>query len=587
MAPKQWIVAQQAPDEFRNAFPEFSHVAQNLLWQRGLHAQKEIDEFFNPDYEADLHAPFLMKDMQKAADRIIRAISKKEKIIIYGDYDADGVSGSTILVTTIHELAGEDYPVSAYIPDRSKEGYGVNTNAVEEFANSGVGLVVTVDCGSTNVSEVALANEKGIDVIITDHHQVLEEVPPAYAFVNAHQKDDTYPFKDLCGAGVAFKVVQALLSTARENPALGLLGNPSAGWEKWMLDLVALATIADMMPLLGENRTLVHYGLYVMAHQKRLGLRELMKVAGVKPTLDEDAHSTNLTPQTIGFVLAPRINSAGRIDHANTAYALLTTQDEEEAQQRAQDIEETNRARQALVVRIVREAQDAYEKNADVPVIFLGDKNWPLGVLGIVAGKLVEKYYKPAFIFQVQDGGVIAGSARTVEGFNIVEALTEAKDFLIRYGGHPQAGGFSCKIENKDKVREILNKRAEKIFAGNPPVKTLVIDAKLSCEDINWDTYEELKKFEPFGMKNPEPLFLVEHMRVASIKKIGKDNAHVVFQLEGSEGFGCKALAFSAAGREDLPEVGETIDCVCKIEIDEWNGQKNLMLHIVDFKKAK
>ncbi len=586
MVSKNWIIKKEAPEEFRNKFPEFSLIVQNLLWQRGISTQKEIDEFFNPDYESDLHDPFLMKDMQKAIERIVRAIVQREKIIVYGDYDADGVSGSTILISTIHELAGNEFPVSVYIPDRSKEGYGVNIPAVEEFAKSGVGLVITVDCGSTNVSEIALAQGKGIDIIITDHHQVLEEVPPAHAFVNPHQKDDTYPFKDLCGAGVAFKVAQALLSFIQKDPSRGLPGSPREGWEKWMLDLVALATVADMMPLLGENRTLVHYGLYVMAHQKRLGLRELMKVAGVHPTLQEDGHSTNLTPQTIGFILAPRINSAGRIDHANTAYALLTTQDEIEAQKRAQEIEETNRARQTLVSRIFKEADVEYAAHANDSIIFLGDKGWSLGVLGIVAGKFVEKYYKPAFIYEVQDGGIIAGSARTVEGLNIVEALTEAKDVLLRYGGHPQAGGFSCTIENKDELQRILNARAQKIFAAHPPVQTLSIDAKLSCSDIDWDLYEELKKFEPYGIKNPQSVFVLENMRVASLKKIGKTNTHVVFQLEGGEGFGCKALAFSAADREDLPKEGEIIDCACKLEIDEWNGQRNLMLQIVDFKKA-
>ncbi|MBI1888893.1 MAG: DHH family phosphoesterase [Candidatus Spechtbacteria bacterium] len=335
---KKWQIKEQAPEEFGKEFPEFSSLTRNLLWQRGLKTQKDIDEFFNPDYSTDLHAPLLLKDAQKAVDRIFEALEKKEKVVVYGDYDSDGVCGATIMHNALQDIGFTRHNLGIYMPDREKEGYGLHEGAVEQFIKEKYNLIITIDCGTTSHKPISRANKNSLDVIVIDHHRVIDSPPPAYAFVNPHQEDDEYPFKDLCGAAVAFKVACALYQKADINE----------GREKWFLDLVAMATITDIMPLLGENRTLVKYGLFVLAQAERPGLRALMEVSGIKPVFNQDSLTTNLKPWTLGFMLGPRLNAAGRIDHANTAFALLNADRYEEALKFAKEIDERNRERQGL-----------------------------------------------------------------------------------------------------------------------------------------------------------------------------------------------------------------------------------------------
>lgn len=596
MVPKQWTLKERAPQEFRNQFPEFSALVADLLWQRGLRTQEQIDEFFSPDYEQDLHDPFLFKDMDKAVVRIMGALEKKDRVTVYGDYDTDGVCGSTILYNTLKALGGEDFPVFVYIPDRAKEGYGLNMKALGEIENDGTRLIITVDCGTTNVSEVAYAQEKGIDVIVTDHHQVLEESPPAHAFVNAHQKEDTYPFKHLAGTGVAFKVACALLERVREGcltplggPLQGVSDTPtvpSTGWEKWFLDLVALATIADMMPLLGENRTLVRWGLYVLAQQHRLGLRELMKVARITPVVDTEKQTSNISPVAVGFTLAPRLNAAGRMDHANNAFYLLNTKDSEIARDIAVQLEKTNKLRQNTVKKIVSEAVERQKEWEAAPVIFVGSKGWGVGVLGLVAGKLVDRFGKPAFVYEDQEGTIV-GSARSPQGLNLVEAMESAKEHLIRFGGHPQAGGFSATLENAGRAKNALEEYAKKVYAKGIPPPQLLLDAEVHAQDLTWQVLDELAQFEPFGMANNRPYLLIRGMKVEEMRGIGKEKNHALFRLCDTEGKCWKALAFRSADREDIPQVGAIIDVVFELDVDEWNGNRELMMKVVDFKKAQ
>ena len=595
MVTKQWTLKERAPQEFRKQFPEFSPLVGDLLWQGGLHTQEQIDEFFSPDYEQDLHDPFLFKDMEKGVERIMRALEAREKVTIYGDYDTDGVCGSTILHNTLKALGGDDFPVSVYIPDRAKEGYGLNMKALGEIEKDDTKLIITVDCGTTNISEVAYAQEKGIDVIVTDHHQVLDVPPPAYAFINAHQKEDTYPFKHLAGTGVAFKVACALIEKSRKDgwPALRSF---SEGGEKWFLDLVALATVADMMPLLGENRTLVRWGLYVLAQQHRVGLRALMKEARVSPSVDTVLHKTDMKPSTIGFTLAPRLNAAGRMDHANTAFYLLNIKDPAEADRIAAELEETNKRRQDMVKKITTEAVARQEEWSDASVIFVGSKGWVVGVLGLVANKLVERFGKPAFVYEIQaegpgraegpdEGGkTILGSARSPQGFNLVEAMGSAKEHLIRFGGHPQAGGFSATLENAENVKNALEEYAKKVYAKGIPPLELLIDVEVSSQELTWQLFEELEQFDPYGQANHKPFFVIRGMKVEEMRGIGKDKNHALFRLCDNEGKCWKALAFRAADREDIPQAGAIIDVVFELDIDEWNGNRELMLKVIDFK---
>ncbi len=582
-----WQQKEQAPKEFGEKFPEFSAVTRQLLWQRGLQNQKDIDEFFNPDYSLDLHDPLLLKDAERAVDRILSALEQKEKVVIYGDYDSDGVSGATIMYNALKRVGFIKDNLGVYLPDREKEGYGLNIQAVKQFGKEKYNLIITVDCGTTSFDPIKLANKKGIDVIVTDHHRVIDNPPEAYAFVNPHQEDDKYPFKDLCGAAVAFKIACALYKKA---------GIPE-GEEKWFLDLVALATVTDVMPLLGENRTLVKYGLFVLAQTERLGLKALMEVSGIKATYNKDSLSTSLRPWTLGFVLGPRLNAAGRMDHANTAFALLTATSYEEALRFAHQIDERNRERQQLVGKIIQDAEKRLLTDKS-PVIFEGDKDWPIGVLGIVAGRLSDKYHKPAFIFQLKEDGLpagqagnAAGSVRTISGFHVVRAFESVSDLLINFGGHPAAGGFTVPQNKLKEMKKRIEEFANQNLKEEDFVKKVEYCAEASPVDISWQVYEEVERFEPFGEANREPIFLLRGARVVRIDLVGKDNGNgngkkhlrLLLNISGTKR---KAMAFGMGERADELPAGGSIDILFNFAIDEWNGNRELMLRVVDFRKA-
>ncbi|MBI3685164.1 single-stranded-DNA-specific exonuclease RecJ [Candidatus Azambacteria bacterium] len=434
---KRWQVFSPAPELFTDSFPEYPKVALQLLYNRGLRTQKEVDEFFNPDYPADVHDPYLFIDMEKAVARISRAIEKKEKIIVYGDYDADGVCGSVVLHTALTALGAD---VEVYIPDRFQEGYGLNEKALAEIVkDKKVGVIVTVDCGVTDVKEVAFLNKKGIDVIIVDHHLVPPEAPACFAMLNPKREGETYPFKYLCATGVAFKFASALLKTDK-----AIQAGVKEGFEKWLLDIVAIGSVADMVPLLGENRTFVKYGLIVVKKTRRLGLKELLRFQPARMNGNGfSAEKGQITAETIAFMIAPRINAASRMAHATASFELLIATDEASATTLADTLEDLNNDRRKSVDRIMKEAA---EKLEDEPVLFLGDKEWPVGVVGLVSGRLTEKYGKPSFVY----GGVngyYRGSCRGINGFNVVDVMRACDEkeggLLTEYGGHPMAGGFS------------------------------------------------------------------------------------------------------------------------------------------------
>lgn len=585
MTAKSWQFKEKAPYKFRSEHPEFSSVFSDLLWQRELRTKEDIDAFLTPQYERDSSDPFLLKDARSAVNILKKFLLAKEPIVIFGDYDVDGVCGTTILFSLFHALSDEkndkDSHISIYIPDRSKEGHGLNMAAVNLFIKEGKKLLITVDCGSTNGEEVAYAQAHGMTVIVTDHHQMTGK-NSADALINPHQQDCLYPFKDLCGAAVAFKFAQAVLKTACEEKWPGF--SLHDGWEKWLLDLVALATVADVMPLLRENRMLVRYGLFVLAHERRPGLKALMRTAGVKPTLLSETLDTNLSPYTIGFILAPRINSAGRIDHANTAFALLNANDKGTAEEFALKLERTNTERQRIIEKIMDEALREEEELKRSPLIFLGKATWPIGVLGIVAGKLAEKYGKPAFLYEIKkEEEKIVGSARSVAGFNIVEALSFAQKYLLKFGGHPQAGGFTALPENADKIAKALFKFAEKHVVPYA-APALYIDSVLLPEALDFKMQKEVAALAPFGEKNPRPIFLMEKARVKSVRLIGKKEAHLLLRLEVGDKKVFKALAFNGARLIAL-EAGDTVSVAFELEIDEWNGSRELLMKVVDIKK--
>ncbi len=577
---KHWKVNKKPPKKFLEQFPEYSRLALQLLWDRKLRTQKAIDEFFNPDYDQDLHNPFLMKGMKKAIARINKALENKEKIIIFGDYDADGICGAAVLSETLKFL-GADFDI--YIPDRNKEGYGMNLKAVQEVSKNKTDLIVTVDCGITDFEEVELANKLGMDVVIVDHHEVPKKIPKAVAVVNPRQKDETYPFKELAAAGVAFKVVQALLRACPSHK------NLCEGWEKWLLDLVAIATVTDIMPLVGENRTLVKYGLVVLAQTKRLGLRELMNSAKIKPQVDSRLLVTNLDTYTIGFMIGPRLNSAGRMDHANTAYELLVTDSREEARAIARRLDNTNYQRQKLTDKIIREIEKKIKITEKQNLIFEGKKEWPIGIAGLIAGRLSDRYYRPTVIFQKMKG-ISKGSARSIPSFNIIEAISQCQDLLEDFGGHPGAAGFTVNNKNLKKFESRLSKVVNREIKPKDLIPVLDVDIELKPAEINFEAYDEIQKFSPFGEQNPRPLFLMKELKITNFRIVGKNCSHLKLYLEKEtdNGTGRKfeAIGFGFADFCDKIKLGDKVDVIFELITNSWNGTKELQFKIVDLKKS-
>ncbi len=406
----KWILAEKATPVFLAGLPEYPAIISQLLFSRGLDTPQKIDQFFNPEYDTGLHDPFLLKDMDLACERIKQAISNKEKVVIYSDYDVDGVSSATVLGEYFRSI---NYPVEVYMPDRQKEGHGVNQGALETIVAAGAKLVITLDCGTTNIKEVAWAKERGIDMIIVDHHQTVVGRPEAIALINPHQEGDSYPFKGLCGTGLAFKLHSALKSQ-------------DDGQIKWLLDLVALATVADMVPLLDENRVLVKCGLFVLAKTKRLGLKKLMESAGVKAKYDLETLSTNLDSFTLGFTLGPRINAASRMAHANLAYELLTSNDEVKLDELVISLNDNNRKRQQTVDKVSKDVKSRIEAYTELPSFIIeGSADWSVNLLGLVASKITEKYNRPVMLYQISPEGKCKGSLRTIAGFGIIAVFKQ------------------------------------------------------------------------------------------------------------------------------------------------------------------
>lgn len=573
---KTWKINKKAPKEFLQKFPEYSQLTLQLLWDRGLKTQKAIDEFFNPDYDQDLHDPFLLKDIKKTIKRIDKAAKNKEKVAIFADYDADGICGAVLLMEILKSVGIRP---EIYIPDRNKEGYGLNLKAIDEIAKRGVSLILTIDCGVTDLEEVKLANKLGMEVIIVDHHEIPSKLPPALAIINPKQKNDKYPFKQLSATGVAFKLVQAFFKTLKV-PAFH---------EKWLLDLVAIATVTDSMLLMGENRTLVRYGLIVLSQTKRIGLKELMRTARIKPVFNPQTLDTNLNTYSLGFVLGPRLNAASRIDHGTVAYKLLIASNEEEAKETSQQLEEKNQQRQKVLERMFREARNKAIKHLkDKKIIFEGDKEWIAGIIGLVAQRLSSEFWRPCFIYQkLKDYSL--GSARGIPGFNIVEALSQGKKLLLEFGGHYGAAGFKIENKNLKEFEKIIEKTANKKLKKEELIPCLDIDAEIEADDLNWQVFQEINNFAPFGEGNSSPIFLLKRARVSEIRNVGSNGNHLKMTLEKETKKGIKkikAIGFGLCEFYDKIRIGDKIDVAFELIANEWNGTRELQLKIIDLKKT-
>ncbi len=616
---KRWLINKKYPVKFGKKFPEFTEVVLQLLWDRNLKTQEQIDEFFNPDYESDLHDPYLMKDMERAVKRIYEAIEKNEKILVYGDYDVDGITSLAIIVNTLVELKSiiskiekekaKEF-IEIYIPNREEDGYGINKKAIEEAKENKIDLIITVDCGISNVAEIEVANKFDIDVIITDHHHIPEKIPKALAIVNPKQKDCKYPFKELAGVGVAFKVAQALtgnLKNYKSKKLQSIAYNLNPGFEKWLLDLVVLGTVADCVDLIGENRTLSKYGLLVINKTKRIGLKKLVSTAGLVTRENGNVQKKKIIDTTaIGFILAPRLNAAGRMDHANTSYQLLMTESEKQAEELVSKLEKNNYSRQRLTEKTIEEIKSRISKyKTDLPKIIIeSDVEWKIGIVGLVAGKLTDEYARPFLILR-EDKNENAGSGRSVPQFNLIEAIEKCKDLLLNFGGHSQAAGLKIENKNLKKFRKKINSIADKTLKEDDLVPFVKIDYEINHEQINWQLVDEIEKFKPFGQGNKSPVFMVKKLEVHEIRSVGNGNAHLklcfktILKDESAKYF--PAIAFrlgklaeempacQTSGPDKKPGLrwGDIVDVVFQLEVNEWNGNRELQMNVLDLKMSK
>jgi single-stranded-DNA-specific exonuclease len=546
------------PDEYLNASDLPPLIAQ-LLYNRGVKLE-EVEPFLSIDHRLEGN-PFLLPDVSQAVSRVYKAVLAREKIAIYGDFDVDGVTAIVILVEGLSWLGVEVIP---YIPDRINEGHGLKISALEKLRAQGASLVITVDCGVTDPTVVKQAQNMGIDMVITDHHVPLGSLPRAVAVIDPKRKDSVYPYPDLCGAGVAFKLLQALFhKDSREKRLTGFL------------DLVVLATVTDLVSLVGENRYLVKEGLRELNSSSRAGIQEMVKLVGLK--LGE------LDAEDISWVLGPRLNAAGRMDNASTSYQLLTTQSPEEARLLALELEEKNAERQKLTNEVLRRAKEKLATKLHLPVLIESDESYSIGVMGLVASRLVDEFYKPAVIINLGPE-LCQGSCRSIAEFDIVDALAKCRDLLTAFGGHPLAAGFTVARRNLPQLEQrILDLATEQL--GHLELRPeIVVDAELPLTVLAGDTFNLIQKLSPFGEDNPQPTFLSRQVEVIECRNFGNQGDWLRLKLkQGTATW--QAVDFESQRKQE--EIPSHIDIVYNLEKSSWNGEEVLSLKLLDFAPAQ
>lgn len=541
---------------------------ERILTARGLTTRAAREAFLQPDYTAVKHDPFLLPDMEKAVARLKQAREQGEKVVIYGDYDIDGLSATALLLDAFGKFGFEG--VDAFIPNRFVEGYGMTMGAVDKVRDMGADLIVTVDTGSLCHAEIAYAASLGIDTVVTDHHNVAETPPPSVAAVNPKFSGHTYPFRDLCGAGVAFKLVQALQTE--------LDGLPD-GYEKWLLDLVALGTVCDIVTLVDENRANVYWGLEVLKKQQRPGLKALMTVAGIEPERVNARH--------LGFGLGPRMNAAGRLETAQHALDMLTARDGLAALEASEKLEELNGKRRSIQDVIFEEACQQAEELADDRVLVVSSDGWNHGVIGIVASKLVEKYKRPVFIIG-ERGEEATGSARSFGDFSAADAVRAADDVIIKGGGHGAAAGVTLETEKIDDFRRRVNEFYDSLQLTNQE-RYLLPRADVEIDDfseIDEELVANLAKMEPFGNGNPEPVLKIATANVLSVRRMGTDGQHVKLALRDKNSKVLQMLAFNAP-EEFFRELGDEVAVWFQPTINEWQGARTVEGRLLHVSEAK
>ncbi|MFH1404514.1 MAG: single-stranded-DNA-specific exonuclease RecJ [Patescibacteria group bacterium] len=573
---KRFVVADPITEEYKKQFPELEPVVLQLLYNRGIKTQEDIDIFLGPDWSRDTNPFSLFMQMNNAVDRVFYAIENNQVITVHGDYDADGVCGSTILLETIRSIAEKKnlkIDCNGYIPHREKEGYGLNIDTVIHLKDhEKTDLIITVDCGISNKIAIDKAKELGMDVIVCDHHVVPEELPDAI-LIHPLVLGETYPNKFLCGTGVAYKFACGLIDHARKNGVDFIEGH-----EKWLLDLVSIATVTDMVPLSGENRVLEKFGLMVLNKTKRIGLLKLIEVMGSKVG--------KLDTYSVGFQIGPRINAAGRMNHANEALYLLLEKDPEKAKVMAEDLNKTNIERQKISEQMYRQAKAQIGEGYKDKLIVAVQEGWSAGLVGLVAGKLLNDYHKPVFVMG-KEGDKYVGSGRSIEGFNILTVLLQAEDHFDRFGGHPQACGFSITSkENFDSAVEKMKKYVNENLKDDDLAPVVHVDAKIELEDINWELFNHAISMAPFGMANPRPLFMICGCHVIGCEQIGSEGKHLRMTVANERGRVQKMIGFFKGSLSCEFGLSDKINVVFELGENEWNGNKELQVKIIDIQKA-
>ena len=552
----RWNLLPPAPAQYLTDTSGLSPLVAQLLYNRGVTEPSRIRSFLTGD-KCLSGNPSLLPDIHQATTRIYRALLSGEKIAIYGDFDVDGITGTALLVQGLSSLGGKVIP---YIPHRLTEGYGLKTSTLESLQQQGISLVITVDCGITAIPEVKKAQRKGLDIVITDHHTPLPEIPPAVAAVDPKRPHSKYPFSELTGVGVAFKLLQALLKG---------MGKQEQADE--LMDLVALGTIADIASLLGENRYLVKQGLKLINADPRPGLRELIA-------------QTNLTigsidSESVSWVLAPRLNAAGRLAHAMTSYKLLMTDSTQEARQLSIWLDKKNTERQKLTTTALNKAREQILAQGISSLLIAGDKDYPVGIAGLVAGRISDEFYRPTIVIKTGDR-TSNGSCRSIPEFNIIQALNQCSSLLTQFGGHSQAAGFTLPTENLARFQQRLSQLAATHLEGVDLQPQLDIDAEVVLPDLAGDTFQIIQRLAPFGCGNPSPTFVSRRVEVVDCRTMGNNEDHLRLRLKQGDTI-WNGVGFRLG--EHLAEVSSPLDVVYNLEIDKWSGEERLRLNLLDF----
>ncbi len=529
----------------------------SLLVSRGLTTVESAREFLELD-KLEFHDPFLLEQMGTAIERINEAIEKEERILVFGDYDADGVSSTTVMVTALKEKGAN---VDFYIPNRFTEGYGPNEAAFRWAKSEGISLIITVDTGISALHEAEVAKELGLDLIITDHHEVGPELPVATAIIHPKLPNSQYPFKELAGVGVAFKVAHALRGTVPTD----------------LLDVAVIGTIADLVPLHGENRLIAKMGIRALQNTQRPGLKALLKKAKVE--------SNDISEETVGFAIGPRINAVGRLQSADPAVDLLMTNDLEEAAYIADEIDELNKERQQLVTKLTQEAIQEVEENyppSSNSVLVIAREGWNSGVIGIVASRLVDRFYRPTIVLSIDpEKGLAKGSARSIEGFNLYESLSTCRDILPHFGGHPMAAGMTLAVDDVDDLRTRLNEIANEVLTQEDFQPIAAVDAICSIHEITIESIFEMNKLAPFGMGNPKPTVQINNVGVNTIRRIGADQSHLKIELQ-DESIGLDGVGFGLGHACEGISPLSKVSVIGELSINEWNNNRKPQIMLKD-----